>query len=170
MTTKAKVITFIVYSAVLFASGRFLAPTKEEIKKEVVKTDTSSSNTTDNKSSDHSKDVKTKKRTKTIVRPDGTKETVVTEVKDYSSRQREDSKNAVVTTNTSTEATKESKLIERASGKTSLSVLAGVNVFAPTTGVIIYGGHIQTQLIGPFTIGIWGLSNGPLGASAGILF
>ena len=57
-------------------------------------------------------------------------------------------------------------------GHTSISALAGAQISNPLTGQAgtVYGAHIQRDILGPVSIGLWGLSNATVGGSVGISF
>ena len=50
----------------------------------------------------------------------------------------------------------------------NISALAGIDVIHPTG--LIFGGHVSKQILGPVSIGIFGLSNGTAGLSVGLSF
>ena len=85
---------------------------------------------------------------------DGSKETVI-----------------VVDTNTAEQSkgrsTTEQKEVVSRGKRTNVSILAGTTV--PLTGPH-YGISVQKELIGPFTFGIWGLTNSNVGISLGLSF
>lgn len=97
--------------------------------------------------------VKKKTKTKVIKAPDGT-ETTETEVSD---------------TVTDTKRTKDSTVVKEAGAKTHINALVGVDV---TNGPIapIYGVAVSRDLVGPISVGAFGLTNGVVGASVGISF
>lgn len=35
---------------------------------------------------------------------------------------------------------------------------------------LVYGGHVERRILGPFWLGVWGLSSGAAGASVGVTF
>ncbi len=141
---KRRIIISAVVVAAAFAAGRYTVPT----------------NTTDVSTKHENVDTTTNKRKETTttetVRPDGTKETVTHTVEDTDRKKvkREETVNTVET--------------ERSNSKLSVSALAGVDVRSPT-GVII-GAHVTTALIGPVTLGVFGLQNGTVGMSVGLNF
>jgi hypothetical protein len=59
------------------------------------------------------------------------------------------------------------KLVENKSSL-NISALAGVDVTKPTG--IVFGAHVSKQLIGPVSIGVFGLTNKTVGASIGLSF
>lgn len=156
MNLKTKVITVIVYTAVVGASAYYLAPQKvkiveKEVRVEVEKKDTK-------------KDVKKHTDVVTVVikTPDGTSTITthkitdtgaVTEVKDNKA---------------STDTVEKSKEVTKSSGTTNISVLAGVDITKP--GGILYGVSVNRSILGPISIGLWGISNGTCGASVGLNF
>lgn len=79
-----------------------------------------------------------------VKRPDGTVEKVIKD-------------NSVITTDTETKVKERSKL--------AISALAGTDLSKP-----IYGAAVSKEVLGPITIGIFGLSNASFGASVGLNF
>jgi hypothetical protein len=142
-TERLVVILMVGLAIFSFSAGRWLAPEKvrTEIKVvEVIKQDQ-------------------KEHTKTIIhevdRPDGTKE-ITTEI--------------VVDTHTTTDTTVHSDQTTettRGTSKVTVAALGGIRLSDPTP---LYGVSVSKPILGPITIGVWGLSNGTLGASVGLTF
>lgn len=156
MENKYKIAIGVALLATSFAVGRFTVPVrvKTEIKEVQV----------EKKVTD--KDIKENKRVETvkteIVRPDGTKETTTKIIED--TKKNTDSK-TTAQTDSSRSSTSETK---KEGAGLSVAGLAGVNVLAPSG--LIFGGHVQTSLLGPVTIGAFGLSNWTFGVSLGLRF
>lgn len=155
MKTRYKVL--IVVGALLsaFAAGRFSTPEKIKVETKIVEVEKKRKDTNLNK--------KSKKTTKTVTRPDGTKETttvVETDTKKDTKEVTERDKK----TDSVTETTK-------GGNKTSISVIGGIGLAPGTVAPApAFGAHVQRQILGPFTLGIWGLSNVSGGVSLGIMF
>lgn len=151
MSIKLKILLIAVTLASTFAFGRYSAPTKTVTEIKTVEVE--------KKVDDTQKDEHKITQTKEIVKPDGTKETDTTVTDDSTTKKKEvldDTKNS------------ESKVtVEYVGGNLSVSALVGFTIpgVAP-----VYGGHIQGRILGPFTSGIWGLSNGVVGVSIGLVF
>lgn len=92
------------------------------------------------------------KETKVTEHPDGTKETVVVE----------DSNTIGRTESTKNTYTKES--ISKGS-KVNISILGGIKSDLNT---VVYGASVSKELIGPITIGAWGLTDKTFGISVGL--
>ena len=139
---KTKVIVGIVAIATAFAFGRYSAPIRVE--KEIVEVE--------KKTEDKRKEIiKTE-----VVRPDGTKETTT---------------KTVVDSKTTTDSTKsEKELVEGQTSKVSISALVGAPLTLSGPLTPVYGGHIHRPLLGPVSVGIWGLSNATAGLSFGLTF
>lgn len=138
-----------------FAAGRYSSPTKIEETREV-KTDT--------KTNTNVQEDKNKSRTKiTVIMPDGTKRIV------------ERTKTTDKLRDTSTSEThvdeKSTKLVENKHSTLSVAALAGVSVhgFSLDTKPV-YGAHVQKSILGPISLGAWGLSNQTGGLSLGLQF
>ncbi len=61
------------------------------------------------------------------------------------------------------------KEVTKSGSRTRLSILAGVSVLRPADG-LSYGAHVSTGLLGPVSIGAFGMANGVGGLSVGIDF
>lgn len=139
-----------------FAAGRWTGPVtvKTEIKTVEVekKTDDKQTNTDDHKKA-------------TIVettKPDGTKTKTTTITDDRDSKTDDESTDNL---NKTTDQTKE---ITKSKSPLSISLLAAANITAP--GTPIYGLAIQRPILGPITLGIFGLSDKTAGVSIGLTF
>lgn len=102
---------------------------------------------------DEEKDKQVHKVVTTVKSPDGTVKTVVTVDSDTQTSKKQDS-----TTNQSTVA-KRSTL--------NVALLGGYNTKSPS---VTYGLSVSKELIGPATLGVYGLSNGIIGLSIGLDF
>lgn len=152
MNTFTKILIAIAVLVAAFAVGRYTAPEKVkietkvvEIEKQVVVHDTT-----------------TKKKVTHIVitHPDGTKEETtitedITKEKDKTSNTHEDKQETV-------------KEETKSSSKLTLSALAGVHVSSSPD--LVYGGMVSKQVLGPISIGLWGLTDKSVGASVGVSF
>ena len=136
-----------------FASGRFTTPTKivTEIKTvEVIKVvkDT---------------EVKKKKRTVIVVKPDGTKEVVIDETTD---KQQKETTDKDKKTDSKTEKEKGSD------HPTTISLLGGYSLQSSTP---VFGLSLYRPVLGPIGIGIWVITptnapNPTIGGSIGLSF
>lgn len=124
-----------------YALGRFMSPEKVVTKTVTVEVEKT----------------KTKQDSVTIkvTKPDGT----ITETTTTKSETE-----TVTNTNNKTES-----IVQNKKSALNISALAGVNV-TNVSGGIIFGGHISKEIFGPFSIGLFGLSNGTVGASVGLRF
>lgn len=158
--SRNQIIGLIVALAVAFASGRYLTPTKTITETRIVEVEKKSG------SKNTDKEVKKTKTTTTtvVIRPDGTREetTVVVEgyESDTSSKEKEKSE-----TSKSDENRKE---VIKTVGRTRISALAGFTPFSITAPV--YGAHVSSQLLGPISVGAFGLTSGVVGVSLGLDF
>lgn len=94
-------------------------------------------------------DVKTVVRT--VKQPDGTTDTTTT-IEDHSTR---------------TETSKNQTVVARS--KLSASLLVA-NDFSTRLFQPIYGAHVSKEILGPITVGVFGLSNATVGLSVGLNF
>ena len=162
MSTKNKIIVGVVYSVVLLAIGYYLAPEKIKIEKETSHQEAKTEKTDSKEKSDVSKDKKLKRER---INKDGSKVITTVYTEDTSTKKTTDKSKADTTTSVVQDHTKETKLVESSKGKMSISALGGVQLFGGPA-VPVYGGMVQRSLFGPFTMGLWGISNGIVGASA----
>lgn len=167
---KNKTLLFVGLALLLgFSFGRWAAPTKIEYKKEIVTTEKKSTDTEDKKNTDLERNKKMRKIIVEIVRPDGTKETTTRYVENTETKKSTDQ-----LTKTKEEYEKETKeietkIVENAKSTVHLSALAGHDVTKLTMPQKpSYGGHIQKNILGPITAGLFGLTNGTCGVSLGL--
>jgi hypothetical protein len=161
LTIRQKIIIIVVYTAACVAGGRYLAPTK--IKTEI-KTVTV---TKEVESKKVDQDITTHEKTTTTEtdKPDGTK-TIITVKEDVSNDKTNTDDKKSDDTFTTVDKTKE---VTKETSKLKLSALAGVNV-TNVSGGFVYGGEVSKDILGPISIGIFGMSNGVAGCSIGISF
>jgi hypothetical protein len=152
MTTKQLIIIGVVLLLTAFAVGRWSAPEKVKIQTVTVEKKTDDKQTAID---DH----KVTTITETD-KPDGTKvkKTVISDNKDT---HIEDKKTDDLTQTTTKET-------EKSSSKVTISALAALNVTKP--GLPIYGASITRPILGPITVGLFGLQNGTAGVSVGLTF
>lgn len=160
MKTRYKVIIMIVSLATAYAFGRFSAPEKIKIETKVVEIE--------KKDKKIAKDIEKNKRkdTKTvrITKPTGEKVVIIREIEDSSldvktrSNEKEEKLKA--------EASKKEE--QKTQGRVTVSVLGGVDITNPNK--IIYGGSVTKPILGPVTIGLFGLTDGVCGGSIGLQF
>jgi len=131
-----------------FFAGRWSAPEHVKVVTQTV--------TVDKKTDDETKHEKVTKVE--VKQPNGTDTTTTTIVDDSEDKSTDDSTVSQTTT-------KESS---KSSSKLTISALAGVNITSP--GSLIYGASISRPILGPVTVGLFGLSNGVGGASVGLTF
>lgn len=159
MATKYKVMIVLAYTLVAVAVGRYTVPEKVKIETKIVevekKTDKDVENKTDKK---HKQTIIVKN-----VKPDGASTTTTTITYDDN---KESKKNDTVTDNKSV-TTDTSKEVVRGDSKVTISALAGASI---STGLPAYGLSVTKPILGPLTVGLWGLNNGTCGGSVGITF
>ncbi len=140
-----------------FAFGRYSAPVK-------IKTETKE---VDTKHEVEDKTANQNKHKETVitetVKPDGTKEKVTKTIED--THKQTDSTDTTQTDSSKTET----KEVTKEGRKVILSALGGVGVssghWAP-----VYGLSAQSTLVGPITVGAFGLTTGVVGCSLGLMF
>lgn len=157
MSRKLKVITAVLIVTVAFAFGRYSAPEKV---KEVTKVE-------EHKSEEKDKDkvVHRHKKTKTVTiqNPDGSKTTTTTTDDDFN---KDTNSKTVVKDDKKSEIDKE---VTYSKSKLTLSALAAENIHAISASPI-YGGMVSKEVLGPITVGGFGLQNGIVGLSLGLTF
>lgn len=165
LTVKQQVIGLVLALAVSFGAGWWLAPAKvvtktvtQEVVHEVVKQDTQQQTSQKNH-----KVVQTTETDK----PDGTKVIVTT-----SSDQIDTNTDVNHTIDTNLQDNKTStseKTVTRDRGAIVLSGLAGLRINGLSTGPV-YGGYVGKRVLGPITVGAFGLSDATAGLSIGLTF
>lgn len=156
MTNKVKVIISVVAIATSFAFGRWSAP--EKIKTEIKTVEVEKK--TDDKQTDN-KDHKTITIIETT-KPDGTK-TKTTTITDDRDNKSEDK-----STDDLSKTTDQTKEVSKSSSPITVSVLAGLDISSPA--VPIYGLSITRPILGPITLGVFGMTNRTGGLSVGLTF
>lgn len=156
MSNKTKIILAAVALLGAFAAGRWLAPEKVKIEKQIVEVE--------KKSSEKDAEKSTKKTTTTtkVIRPDGTVEETTTVVEETN---RKSSKSE---TAESGRAETETTEITRSSSKVTISVLGAGDLHV--LGQLRYGVLVSKPVIGPVTLGAFYLTPGIVGASVGLTF
>lgn len=145
--TKYKVIISVVTVVTAFAIGRYTVPEKVRVETKIVEV--------------KSQDTKKKDDVQTVVvvkkEPDGEETTTTTTL------------DKTTTDTISHVAENEDTISTKSSGTQpiTISVLGGVDT-ERSIGVI--GGSITKPVLGPVTLGIFGLSNGTCGGSIGLTF
>lgn len=171
--SRNQIIGLVALVLTAFAFGRYTAPEKVKIEKEIVTVESAKKEDSKHVSTDLSRDKRVEKVITEIVRPDGTRETSTRVVEDTSTAKRSDTAANSREESNKASIEKSSETIEYGRNKLSLAVLAGA---APSFsgglsfGPLAYGGHVQKNLLGPITFGVWALSSGTGGISLGLMF
>lgn len=160
MNTKVKVLISVFVLTGAFAAGRYSLPEKVRVETQIVEVEKKTKNS----------DVKQDKHKETVVvevvKPDGTKETTTKIVEDNNKNTKTAEKD-ITDKDIKTES-----LTIRGDSKVTLSLLGGAPLqFNPNSPqFVIYGGSITKPVLGPLTVGVWGLSNSTFGGSIGWTF
>lgn len=161
MNNRVKLILGVVALAVSFAFGRFLAPTKI-VEKTVTQTTEDS-----HKEKDVNKDVKKNKKTKTVIvkNKDGSK--TITKTTEENTDMKDKSK--IIADSNKTTKTETEKETTFSKSDITISGLAAFDIkrLSPTP---VYGGAISKKVLGPISVGGFGLMNGLGGLSLGVSF
>lgn len=167
MELKQKIIIGVVVVATAFAAGRFSAPEKIKIEKQVVtvekKVDDDKINTKTNTDRDHHKDTTVVE----ILKPDGTKETTTHTIDDDKVASKINQNIDDKSVNTSEQIVKETKEVTKSSSPVTISALGGIPL-SFTSITPVWGASVSKPIIGPITIGAWGLSSREVGMSIGL--
>lgn len=144
---KNKIIIAVVLGIIIFAFGRWSAPEKVRIETKIVEVEKKESET------------KKKKHKKTVVvkNPDGSETTTTIEDETTERKKKSDR----LSENDSIEQTTKS------TSRLNISALVGKD---PLSTNLLYGGHVSRDLIGPVSVGVFGLSNKTAGFSLGLTF
>jgi hypothetical protein len=151
LSNKTQIIILGVSCLICFATGRFFAG-KSEVKTE--------QKIAENKVVDQDKDTHTHTVTVTTKAKDGT--TKITQTQDSDTIDVKDT-DTIIQSDTKTDT------IPPKTNLTNVSALVGNNfgngLFAP-----VYGVSVTHQVLGPFTVGAYGLTSGIIGVSVGVNF
>lgn len=149
MKTWHKVLVGVGVLVGAYLLGRYSAPEKIKIEEKIVEV------IKEVKVEDKKKDIKIVE----VVKPDGTKETT-TEIKE---------REKVVTNKDTVKEEEVYKEIIQSSRRVNFGLLFGVPL---QQGIeyTSYGLYANVSIVGPFSLGIWGLSNSTIGASIGLSF
>lgn len=155
MSTKTKILVFVILTVGAFLAGRYSTPEKIRVETKIVEVE--------KKTEDSKTDTDKHKETKTVTEtaPDGTTK-IITIIVEDENKKTEDKKTSDSVTNRD-----ETKEITRNRSKLSISVLGGTNFLNPPL-VPIYGAHVTYSVLGPITVGAFGLSNLTFGVSIGL--
>lgn len=156
MQTKTKVIIIVVALAASFIAGRYSRPAKIVTEVKTVEVEKKTSNT--DQTVDKHKDTTVTK----TVNKDGTVTEVEHTVEDTGSHTKSNQ------TDNISESTDNIKTVVNNDKTVHLAVLAGANF--SNLSVITYGGYASKDILGPVSVGIWGLSLGAGGVSVGFSF
>jgi len=139
MQGKNLVVGAILLAGISYGVGRYLQPAEVKIEiKEIIK------------------EVEIEKRNvvtiiREIVRPDGTKE-VETRIVDKTTTEKD-----------KTEMRSEIKKVKALKPQWRASIMAGID--GSFKNPIIYGAQIERRILGPFSLGVWGMTNKTAGFS-----
>jgi len=161
MSTKVKVAIVATALIVSFAFGRYLTPVKVKVETKTVEV----IKTVKVKVKDTAKQKRKESLITEITYPDGRKERVIKVVENDDEH---------TTTDTAVNSEKDlskttSKEVVKNSSRLNVSALGGVD-FSKGYAQPVFGASVTKDIIGPVSIGIWGLSNGSVGASVGVSF
>lgn len=159
MTRRTKIIIVLIGLGTAFAVGRYTVPEKVRIETKVVEVE--------KKSSVADIDLKRDKKKNTTItetkKPDGTITTVTTVTEDTKTdKQDKTTTNDNITTNSDSVNS-----VVRGGSKVTISALGGLDF---SSGKPVFGACLSKPVLGPITIGVWGLSNASGGASVGLTF
>ena len=158
MTTKVKIIIIVVSLATSFAVGRYTVPTKTVTVVKTVEIEKKVTDTNENKK-EHKKTTITE-----LDKPDGTKQTTTVITDDTDADKKIDQ------TLDQTDTSESTKTVVKTGSRLNIAALVGMPVTNLSNPALVYGVHVSRDLIGPISIGVWGLSSGTAGFSAGLSF
>lgn len=161
LSNTSKVLIVVAVVGVSFALGRYTVPEKVKVETKIVEVEKKTSSSKEDTSVDKHKN------TKIIVveKPNGEK-TTTTEISENTDI---DKKKTGESTSDSTKNTDSLKETTRGDSKLTISALGGVD-FTKSVPQVVYGASVFKPILGPITIGVWGLSSPSCGASVGIQF
>lgn len=158
---KYKILGAIALLLGSFALGRYTVPVKVKIETKIVEVEKK----VVDKQQDVSKDTH---KTVTIVEtklPTGETKTVTTIAEDTNS----DKKTNTSELDLSLKQEENKKEVIKDSGRTSIFMMSGVD-YKNTLNGVIFGLGVNKSVLGPLTIGVWGMTNNTAGCSIGLEF
>jgi hypothetical protein len=161
MSNWTKGLIVLALMAASFAGGYYLTPTKTVIKTVTVEVE--------KKTSDKTQDTEKNKHKKVIITettyPDGRKEKVTVIDYDFKEVTHSDQHDTSDTSKT----TSDSKEVSRAGPKWHIAGLGGLDIHSSLV-TPVYGAAVSRDILGPISVGAFGLTNGVGGVSIGISF
>lgn len=158
MNNKVKYGILFPVLIVSFGIGRYSAPEKVRTETKIVEVEKKSTK----------KEVDTDKHKETkvveVINPDGTKTTTTIIVEDTDQKKKETDKSS---RKSNYDTVSE---VSRSGSRISLSALAGSDLRNLHALVPVYGVAANKELLGPITVGVFGMSNGLAGVSLGLNF
>lgn len=145
-----------------FALGRYTAPVKTEIKTQTVEVEKKTEQTKIDTNKDLHRTITRVKTTK----PDGSKEETTKIVEDSSTKTKATEK----ASEEDTKSAETSKLTVKEGSRTHLQGLLGGQASFSGVTPLSYGLNVSKTLLGPVSIGLWGLNTGIAGVSIGLNF
>lgn len=163
MSTKAKVLLGLMLILGAFAFGRFSAPTKVVTDTKTVEVDKKA----EHQVTDVGRDRRTDTTTTEVTRPDGTKEKTT-----HTVTESETNKTVDRTTAEERDRVAEThKEVIQEGSKVTVSALFGAQFSSLSLSQpLVYGASLTRPILGPVTIGVFGMSNMTFGASIGFTF
>jgi hypothetical protein len=159
LSLKNKVIIVICYTAACVAIGRYATPTKVKVETKTITVEKKSDDkNTETKKQNHKKTV-----THTTIEPNGKKDIVSVTTDDNDAYNTVDEKKDNSDNTTQNTASETTGPVD----KVTISGLVGIDF---KTGQPIYGGSVSRPILGPITLGLFGLSNLSCGMSIGLQF
>jgi hypothetical protein len=156
-------------AVVAFAFGRYTTPEKVKVET-VTKTVEVEKKTHDATTQiDQNRNRKREIETVELVRPDGSKETRTKTVETTETNRDRTTTVSDREKSTTTRDEETRKEVSKASGSTVVSVLGGAKLDDWVSGKR-YGLAVTRNVIGPVTIGVWGLNDTTCGLSVGLSF
>ena len=159
LTTKNKVIIVAVYTVTAIAVGRWSLPATVKTEIKTVTVEKLVENKETNKDTEKHKKVVVHE----VDKPTGEKDITTTTT--------DDDKEKTVTDDAKTtdvaKTTDNLKEVTRSQDKVTLSMLGGYDLYHSQ---FVYGASVSKPILGPITLGAWGLNNGTVGASLGLTF
>lgn len=159
MTTKTKAVIIATALLTSYAFGRFSAPEKIKIETKTVEEEKK----TDQTQTDADRN-RRRETTKTeVTRPDGTTEKTEKTVETSETHKETDRKDTSDTSTTS----ETSKEVTRGSSKVTIGALGAFRLTSPT---VSYGVWVSRPILGPITLGVFGLTDSTVGGMIGLTF
>lgn len=168
LTTKQILIASLGLLLLGAAFGRFTTPEKVRVETKTVTVEVEKKQEQQKTNTDTDRDRHRETTTTEITKPDGTREVVTHTTDDTKTDRHTDQVKNTDTESTKNESASTMKEVTRGSSPVTVSALLGVKL--SLSSPVVYGAAVSRPILGPVTVGAFGMSDATLGVSLGLTF